>query len=191
MNPGNSSPNIPSPSPGLVLAGRLPSGRVAIRVTAELADHAALHIDRAVINIDRMVNTRRTAERARLQAMTTVVGAYVVIALGTVAVLGILSATAPHLATTGAWVHAVIVAVFAVILPLRLRAARAGSVGALRAVGLISAALFLVNVVEVLIPGLFPLWLRVEMIGIAVLMAGVILLVVGERLGDRTSRERP
>ena len=123
--------------------------------------------------------------------MTTVVGAYVVIALGTVAVLGILSATAPHLATTGAWVHAVIVAVFAVVLPLRVRAARAVSVGALRAVGLISAALLLVNVVEVLIPGLFPLWLRVEMIGIAVLMAGVILLVVGERLGDRTSRERP
>lgn len=121
--------------------------------------------------------------------MTSVVGAYVVIALGTVAVLGILSAAAPHLATRDAWVHAVIVAVFAVILPLRLRAARAGSVGALRAVGLISAALFLVNVVEALIPGLFPLWLRIEMIGIAVLMAGVILLVERERVGDRAGRE--
>ena len=85
--------------------------------------------------------------------------------------------------------HAVIVAVFAVILPVRLRAARAGSVGALRAVGLISAALFLVNVVEVLIPRPFPLWLRAEMIGIAVLMVGLILLVVRERVGYRAGRE--
>lgn len=121
--------------------------------------------------------------------MTAVVRSYVVIALGTVAALGALSATAPQLAGQEAWVHAVIVAVFAVILPLRLRAARAGSVGAIRAVGIISAILFLVNVIEALIPGLFPAWMRVEMVGIAVLMVGVIMLVVRERAAHRSVRE--
>jgi hypothetical protein len=119
--------------------------------------------------------------------MTAIVGSYVVIVLGTVVALGILSATAPRLAGPDAWVHAMIVAVFAVILPLRVRAARAGSLGALRAVGLISAVLFLVNVIEAVIPGLFPTWMRVEMVGIAVLMAGLILLLVRERLAGRAA----
>ena len=129
-----------------------------------------------------MVNTTKMRAQERLRAIAVVVGAYVAIVLGTVATLGILSATAPHLAA-GCVVHAVIVAVFAVVLPLRLRTARAGSPGALRAVGIISAGLFLVNVIEVLIPGLFPLWMRAEMIGIAVVMAAVMLLVFGERVG--------
>ena len=123
-----------------------------------------------------------------MHAMAIAVGVYVAIVLGTVAALGILSATAPHLATRDAWVHAVIVAVFAVVLPLRLRAARAGSPGALRAVGIIAAVLFLVNVIEAMIPGLFPLWMRAEMIGIAVVMLAVTLLVIGERAGAREGR---
>jgi hypothetical protein len=132
-----------------------------------------------------MVNTEKAGDLIRLRAVAAIVAAYVVIALGTVAALGVMSAAAPRMATQQAWVHAVIVAVFAVILPLRLRPARRGSLGALRAVGLIASALFLVNVVEVLIPGLFPLWMRVVMTGIAVLMAGVILLVIQERLAGR------
>lgn len=70
-----------------------------------------------------------------------------------------------------------IVAVFAVVLPLRLRSARAGNRGGLRAVGIISAVLFLVNVVEILIPGFLPAWMRIEMIGIAGLMALSVALV--------------
>jgi len=135
-----------------------------------------------------MVNITSLGARDRLRAMAIAIGIYVAIALGTVAALGILSATAPHLATRDAWVHAVIVAVFAVVLPLRLRAARAGSPGALRAVGIISAVLFLVNVIEAMIPGLFPLWMRAEMIGIAVIMLAVILLVIGERAGAGEGR---
>lgn len=78
--------------------------------------------------------------------------------------------------------HAIIVTLFAVLLPLRLRAARRGSLGALRAVGLIASALFLVNVVEASIPGFVPVWMRLEMVGIAVLMAAVIGLVIRERV---------
>jgi hypothetical protein len=130
-----------------------------------------------------MVNNVALGAHDRLRAIAIFVGIYVAIAAGTVAALGILSATAPHLATREAWVHAVIVAVFAVVLPLRLRAARAGRPGALRAVAIISAVLFGVNVIEAMIPGLFPLWMRAEMIGIAAVMAAVILLVVRERAG--------
>jgi hypothetical protein len=136
-----------------------------------------------------MVNTWDAHEPVRLRAMAAIVAAYVVIVLGTVVALGVMSAAAPHLAPQQAWVHAVIVVVFAVILPVRLRSARAGSLRALRAVGLISAALFLVNVIEALLPGLFPVWMRAEMIGIAVLMASVIALVVRERLAHRPAWE--
>lgn len=135
-----------------------------------------------------MVNNITLGGRDRLHAMAIAVGIYVAIVLGTVAALGILSATVPHLATRDAWVHAVIVAVFAVVLPLRLRAARAGSPGALRAVGIIAAVLFLVDVIEAMISGLFPLWMRAEMIGIAVVMLAVTLLVVGERAGAGEGR---
>src|SRR4051794_14252085 len=134
-----------------------------------------------------MVTKSPAPARVPLTAIRAVVWTYVAIALGTITVLALLSAVAPRQATQEAWVHAVIVAVFAVVLPLRLRAARAGSVEGLRAVGLISAVLFLVNVVEAMLPGLFPLWMRVQMVGVAVLMLAVVLLVVRERRAGHAS----
>jgi len=68
--------------------------------------------------------------------------------------------------------------VFAILLPLRLRAAAAGRRSGLRAVGIISGVLFVVNVVEALIPGFLPTWMRLEMAGVAVLMAVIVLLTV-------------
>ncbi len=131
-----------------------------------------------------MVNESVVSRHSRMHLMGVLVRVYVAVVLGTVVALGILSVAAPAQATRDAWVHAVIVAVFAVLLPLRLRSARSGSRGGLRAVGLISAALFLANVIEVMIPGLFPVWLRAVMVGIAVLMAAVIGLVVREALTE-------
>ena len=112
--------------------------------------------------------------RDRLRTMALAVGAHVAIVVGTVAALGVLSATVPGLASRVSGTHAVIVAAFAVVLSLRMRAARAGSSRALLAVGIIAAVLLLVNVIEAAIPGLFPLWMRVEMIGIAIVMVVVI-----------------
>lgn len=132
-------------------------------------------------NIATMVNTLNAPSR-NLTTMAGLLRFYVVVAVATIVVLGILSAAAPHQAPTEAWVHAVIVAVFAVLLPIRMRSALRGSVGALRAVGIISAVLFLVNVVEALIPNFVPIWMRVEMICIALLMAAIIGLVIRERV---------
>lgn len=102
---------------------------------------------------------------------------YVLVVLATIAALITMSVVAPHLATDHAWGHAVIVAGFAVLLPLRMRSARAGNRGGLLAVGIISAVLFLVNVVEMLIPHFLPSWMRIEMIGTAALMAASVALV--------------
>lgn len=102
------------------------------------------------------------------------VTAYIAVVALTVVVLGVLSTVAPKAATANAWGHAVVVAVFALVLPLRLRSARSGKRSAIRAVGLIAAVLLLVNVVEALIPGFVPLWMRVEMIAVAMLMGGVV-----------------
>lgn len=130
-----------------------------------------------------MVNILRSiGGRDGLRTASALVGFYVAIVVGTVVALAILSVVSPRSATADAWVHAVIVAVFAVVLPLRLRAARRGGRGPLRAVGIISAVLFVVNVVEAMIPALFPLWMRIEMVVIALTMAAVILLVVRQAL---------
>ncbi|MCE0765003.1 hypothetical protein LWC35_19160 [Pseudonocardia kujensis] len=114
-----------------------------------------------------------------LAAATALVRVYLAIAGATLAVLGVLAATAPARAPREAWGHAVISAVFGVVLPLR--AARRGNPGALRAVGLIASALLVVNVVEAGIPGFVLVWMRVEMVGIAVLMAAMIGLVIREQ----------
>jgi hypothetical protein len=129
-----------------------------------------------------MVNNLLASRRSRIRTIGVLVSTYVAIVLCTLVGLSILSVTDPAQATRDAWVHALIVAVFAVLLPLRLRSSRTGGRNGLQAVGLISAALFLVNLVDVMIPGLFPGWLRVVMLGIAVLMAAVVGLVIREAL---------
>lgn len=128
-----------------------------------------------------MVSSAASTSRIELGRTTSLVGSYVAIAAATVGALAIMSAVGSHLATSDAWIHAVIVAAFAVLLPLRLRAARRGSAGALRAVGIIAGALLAVNLVEAAIPGLFPGWMRIEMLGIAALMAAVLVSVVRAR----------
>lgn len=122
-----------------------------------------------------MVKTVVRDGAASLSASGVLVWSYVVIVALTLVALLVLSAVAPPDASANAWGHAVVVAVFAVVLPLRLRGARAGKRAAVRALGLIAAVLFLVNVVEALIPSFVPGWMRLEMIVIAVLMVGIVL----------------
>lgn len=136
-----------------------------------------------------MVNTSASP----LNASAAVVRAYVALTAATVLTLVLLSFVAPHLATGHAWGHAIIVVVFAVLLPLRMRAAREGKRSGLRAVGIISGTIVAVNLVEGVLPGFFPTWMRVEMFSIAALMAGNVLLVVHAALdmNRRASPRRP
>jgi hypothetical protein len=125
--------------------------------------------------IDRVVNNKGSEMSlpTGLQAASGVLGIYVAVTVGTIVALAVMSSAAPPLATREAWGHALIVAVFAIVLPLRMRAARRGSVRGLVAVAVIAAVLVVVNVVEAALPGAFPGWMRIEMVAIAVLMAGL------------------
>lgn len=128
-----------------------------------------------------MVNTLSRTRPGRLGRTAVLVRLYVVVALATVIVLAVLSAAGSDQATASAWVHAVIVAAFAVLLPLRLRSARRGSTRGLVAVGVIAAVLVVVNIVEAVLPGAFPVWMRIEMVGIAALMAAIVVAVARAR----------
>ncbi|MBO0825365.1 MAG: hypothetical protein J2P27_16175 [Actinobacteria bacterium] len=119
---------------------------------------------------------RRSAD---LATAATVVRAYVALTVATVAALAVMSAVAPRLATADAWGHAVIVAVFVILLPLRMRAARKGSTRALRAVTIMAVVVLVVNVVEAALPHGFPGWMRIEMVVIALLMALLTGLLTG------------
>lgn len=140
--------------------------------------------------IVRMVNSRKSPDR--LATAAGLVHVYLALVVATIIALVALSVVRPAQAPQEAWIHAGIVAVFAVLLPARLRAAHRGIPGALRATGIIASVLLLANVVEALIPGLFPLWMRVESWAVVVIMAGVVLCVslqaVRSRVGDTLSR---
>ncbi|WKK26200.1 hypothetical protein QZH56_11735 [Streptomyces olivoreticuli] len=126
-----------------------------------------------------MVNSVRTQGRTphRLGAVSALVWGYVAATAATLVALALLASTAPGQATEEAWGHALIVMFFAVLLLVRLRAARSGSTRAVRALGIIAAALLVVNLVEAALPDAFPEWMRVEMVAIALWMAALLILV--------------
>lgn len=103
---------------------------------------------------------------------------YSFLAVLTVILLGIFSVTKSQLATKDAWVHAIIVVVFAVVVPVRANAARNGNRSALRATGIIASVLFLVNIIEGLVPNFMPMWIRADMFVVATLMACIIGTVI-------------
>jgi hypothetical protein len=128
-----------------------------------------------------MVNNVKQApstRRAPLVVATSAVRGYLVLVLATLIALVVLSFSAPDQAGDNAWGHAIVVSVFAVVLPLRLRRARSGHRATVRAIGLIASVLLVVNVVEALIPGFVPAWMRVQMYVVAALMLVVVLDVV-------------
>ena len=109
------------------------------------------------------------------------VGLYLAISVVTLVVLGLLSAVGSKEATSSAWTHAVIVAFFAVLLEMRMRAALRGSRPASVAVPIIAAVLLLANIIEAAAPGAFPTWMRFEMVAIAALVGGVLVASMRER----------
>jgi hypothetical protein len=128
-----------------------------------------------------MVNTASDARARGLLSVEVLVAIYVASVVATIVALAILTAIDPAQATSEAWGHAIVVAIFAIVLPLRLRAAQAGSHRAHTVVGVIAVALIAVNVMEAVIPGFVPLWMRIEMIATAALMAVVAALIFRKR----------
>ena len=153
-------------------------------------ERARLTIDHGVNSIDPVVNTERhhaprsihpAATRQR-EWLPTLVGLYLAISIVTLVVLGLLSALGSKEATASAWVHAVIVSLFAVLLEMRMRASLRGSRRASVAIPIIATVLLVANIIEAAAPGAFPGWMRFEMVAIAVLMGGVIIISFRERV---------
>lgn len=138
-------------------------------------------IDRIVNSIDHMVNTSPARVSHSLSGVTALVVVYVSLTAATIVALLILDVLAPAEANPEAWGHAVIVGVFAFVIPLRLRAARHGGGRALAAIGVIAVVLTLVNLVEGALPGVFPFWMRIEMFAVAALMVAIVALIVRSR----------
>jgi peptidoglycan/LPS O-acetylase OafA/YrhL len=136
-----------------------------------------------------MVNTEKHHEHSSTRLARThraglvpkLVGLYLAVSVVTLVVLGLLAAVGSKEATSSAWVHAVIVAFFAVLLEMRMRAARRGSRRASVAVLIIATVLLVANIIEAAAPGAFPTWMRFEMVAIAALMGGVIITSIRER----------
>ena len=126
-------------------------------------------------------NSTRHARALQTGLVPKLVGLYLAISVVTLVVLGLLSAVGSKEATSSAWGHAVIVAFFAVLLEMRMRAARRGSRRASVAVLIIAAVLLVANIIEAAAPGAFPTWMRFEMLAIAAVMVGVIITSIRER----------
>ncbi len=136
-----------------------------------------------------MVNTRIHDERSstfhtsthQAGLVPTLIGLYLAISVATLVVLGLLSAVGSKEAASSAWAHAVIVPFSAVLLEIRMRAARRGSRRASVAVLIIATVLLVANIIEAAAPGSFPTWMRFEMVAIAALMGGVIIASIRGR----------
>ncbi|RMI32463.1 hypothetical protein EBO15_42025 [Actinomadura harenae] len=104
----------------------------------------------------------------------TLVGVYAVLSVLTVA--GLVAYRNSSSVTTPVWVRLIIVAVSSLILfALTLRAAR-GSRGAFRRLRILSAVMLVAIVVIISLPGMFPVWMRVEQGVCGVLLLGVVLI---------------
>lgn len=124
-----------------------------------------------------MVNRSGARTPRRLGAVSVLITGYVAVMIGTLVALALMASVAPAQATEEAWGHGLVVAVFAVILPVRLRSARAGDARAVRALAIVAAVLLVVNLVEASLPGAFPEWMRIEMAVIALSMAAMLVLL--------------
>lgn len=141
-----------------------------------------------------MVNTSTTTDRLRPSApdsrIDVLIVIYVASVAATVIALAVLAVLRPAEAPVEAWVHMAIVAAFAVLLPIRARSARRGSLGAFRSIGIIAVVLALVNAIEAVIFVLLPVWLRIEMVGTAVLMTVLaVAILAATRLRRGAARE--
>lgn len=126
-----------------------------------------------------MVNNARP--EVDLAPAGVLAGIYVAISAATLIAVIAFSVLVPRLATPEAWGHAVMVAVLAVVLPLRLRTARRGSRAGLNASLAIALVLIVINAVESALPGVFPWWMRVEMILVALIMLGLSIVLARAR----------
>ena len=130
-----------------------------------------------------MTTTSRTAA-AGFRPVLLLTGAYAALSVLTLVVI-VLFRNHPAMVTDAVWVRATIVFASSLLTFAFARSAAGGSRKGLLRLRIVSAVMLVAIVVIVVLPGLFPLWLRIEQAACGLLLLGVTVLVNGRRLWAR------
>ena len=125
--------------------------------------------------------TRKTRAEETFRKVKLLVGSYVVISILTMAAVVVLR-NHSSIVTPAVWIRGTIVAVTSVLmLRFAIRAARGSSRGYLR-LRIASAIMVVAIGVIILIPGAFPLWMKLEQGVCGILLLGVVAMVNGSNM---------
>lgn len=127
-----------------------------------------------------MTTTPRTEPRG-FRPVLLLTGAYAALSVLTLVVI-VLFRNHPAMVTDAVWVRATIVFASSLLTFAFARSAARGSRKGLLRLRIVSAVMLVAIVVIVALPGLFPLWLRIEQAACGLLLLGVAVLVNGRRL---------
>jgi hypothetical protein len=119
--------------------------------------------------------------KAAFRAIRVLVSCYLAISLAAVVVLAVLH-DHPSAATQDAWVHGIIVAVTAVLMMTFALRTTGGNASAYRRLRIASGVMLAAIVVITVIPGDFPLWMKLEGGLCGLLLLGVVIVVNGKHL---------
>ncbi|MGW3993778.1 hypothetical protein ACWEF6_09835 [Amycolatopsis sp. NPDC004772] len=123
-------------------------------------------------------------ETAGFRPVLLLTGAYAGLSLLTFAVI-VVFRDRPAVVTDAVWVRATIVVASSLLTFAFARCAARGPRKGLLRLRIFSAVMLVAIVVIVVLPGLFPLWLRIEQAACGLLLLGVTLLVNGRRRRTR------
>ena len=121
-----------------------------------------------------------TTPPAGFRPVLLLTGAYAALSLLTLAVI-VLLRNHPAVVTDAVWVRATLVVASSLLTFAFARSAARGSKKGLLRLRIVSAVMLVAIVVIVALPGLFPLWLRLEQGVCGLLLLGVTVLINGRR----------
>jgi len=119
--------------------------------------------------------------RTALRTVTTLVGAYLGISIATLVAIILLRAN-PAIVNDAVWIRGSIVVASAAFMFFFALRASSGAPRAFLRVRVISAIMLVAIVVIIALPGIFPLWMKLEQAVCGLLLLGVVVLVNGPRL---------
>ncbi|WP_033260744.1 hypothetical protein [Amycolatopsis vancoresmycina] len=123
-------------------------------------------------------------EAAGFRPVLLLTGAYAGLSLLTLVVI-VVFRDHPAMVTDAVWVRATLVVASSLLTFAFARSAARGSRKGLLRLRIVAAVMLVAIAVIVVLPGLFPLWLRIEQAACGLLLLGVTLLVNGRRLRER------
>ena len=124
------------------------------------------------------INTAATESRGTtvLRATTILVAAYAALSVVTLAAI-ILLRNNPDIVNVAVWIRGCFAAASGVTLTIFAISAARGSRPAFRRVRIISAVIVVAIAAIILLPGTFPLWMKIEQGVCELLLIGVVILV--------------